>query len=119
MSGPSRKLLFTWLCAAAIALPMAGAHAQAASNPNLNAQLLVGARQDDIAHVERVLAQGAVPNSRNRLGKTALLLACEKGNLPLAEVMLRSGADIAMASIEGVTPLMAASYAGNAELVRR
>ena len=54
-----------------------GLGAQAVSNPNLNAQLLVGARQGDLAQVERVLAAGAVPSSRNRLGKTALLLAAE------------------------------------------
>ena len=51
ISSQSRGSLFAWVCATAIALPTAGAQAQAASNPNLNAQLLVGARQDDIAQV--------------------------------------------------------------------
>jgi hypothetical protein len=58
------------------------AGAQAPSNPTLNAQLLVGARQGDLAQVERVLAAGASPSSRNRLGKTALLLAAEKAISP-------------------------------------
>ena len=65
--------------------------AQAASNPSLNAQLLVGARQGDLAQVERVLAAGASPSSRNRIGKTALLIAAEKGNLAIVEAMLRRG----------------------------
>jgi hypothetical protein len=51
--------------AAALAAPF-GAGAQAPSNPSLNAQLLVGARQGDLAQVERVLAAGASPSSRNR-----------------------------------------------------
>ena len=87
--------------------------------PSLNAQLLVGARQGDLAQVERVLAAGAAPSSRNRLGKTALLLAAEKGNLAIVEAMLKSGADVDQASLEGVTPLMAASYAGAAPVVKR
>jgi uncharacterized protein len=96
-----------------------GADAQAPTNPSLNAQLLVGARQGDLAQVERVLAAGAAPSSRNRLGKTALLLAAEKGNLAIVEAMLKSGADVDQASLEGVTPLMAASYAGAAPVVQR
>ncbi len=59
------------------------------------------------------------PSSRNRLGKTALLLAAEKGNLAIVEALLRRGADVDQASIEGVTPLMAASYAGAAPVVKR
>src|SRR6266446_2866114 len=70
------------------------AHAQAPSNPNLNAQLLVGARQANIEQVERTLAQGAAPNSRNRLGKTALLIASEKGEAAIAERLLKAGADV-------------------------
>ena len=93
----------------ALVVATSAAQAQAPSNPNLNAQLLVGARQNDMAQVERVLAQGAAPNSRNRLGKSALVLAAEKGNLPLANRMLEAGADVNLASLEGVTALMAAS----------
>src|SRR5664279_5453128 len=68
------------LLACLVAAPL-GAAAQATTNPSLNAQLLVGARQGDVAQVERVVAAGAAVSSRNRLGKTALFLAAEKGNL--------------------------------------
>ena len=54
------------------------AAAQAPSNPNLNAQLLVAGRQGDLAQVSQALARGAAPNSRNRIGKTVLLMASEK-----------------------------------------
>ena len=49
-----------------------GAAGQAASNTSLNAQLLVAARQSDLAAVAQALDRGAAPNSRNRLGKTVL-----------------------------------------------
>src|SRR5665213_345575 len=101
------------------ALAAVPVQAQAPGNPNLNAQLLVAARQSDVARVERALAQGAAPNSRNRLGKTALLLASEKGNVELVERLLGGGADVNLESLEGVTPLMAASYGGHATVVRR
>ena len=84
-----------------------------------NAQLLVSAREGNVAQVVRLLDQGAIVNSRNRLGKTPLLMACEKGNTALAEAALKAGADVNLASVEGVTPLMAASYSGHAGIVRR
>jgi ankyrin repeat protein len=96
----------------------AAAHAQATTNPNLNAQLLVAARQGDLQAVQRALAQGAAVDSRNRLGKTPLLMAAEKGNEPLAALALRAGANVNVASLEGVTPLMAASYGGHAGVAK-
>jgi ankyrin repeat protein len=93
-----------------------GAQAQAPTHPNLNAQLLVAARQGDLNALERSIASGAAPNSRNRLGKTALLIAAEKGNLDMAQRMLAAGADVNLASLEGVTPLMAAAFGGHAAI---
>jgi uncharacterized protein len=94
------------------------ARAQAPSNPAINAQLLVGARQNDITQVERMLSQGAAPNSRNRLGKTALLIATEKGQLAMATRLIAAGSDVNLASLERVTPLMAACYTGHVALVK-
>lgn len=105
-------------CATLMLLAAGFAQAQAASNPAVNAQLLVAARQSDMAQLERMLAQGAAPNSRNRLGKTALLIAVEKGNLRMATRLLEAGSDVNLASLERVTPLMAACYMGHADLVR-
>ena len=105
-------------CAALMLLAAGFAQAQAASNPAVNAQLLVAARQSDMAQLERMLAQGAAPNSRNRLGKTALLIAVEKGNLRMATRLLEAGSDVNLASLERVTPLMAACYLGHAEAVK-
>jgi len=54
----------------------------------------------------------------HRLGKTALLIACERGSEALAARMLAAGTDVNLASLERVTPLMAASYGGFAPLVK-
>jgi ankyrin repeat protein len=115
---PRAAAFCSGLLAFALAAPLDAA-AQTPTNPSLNAQLLVGARQGDLAQVERVLAAGASPASRNRLGKTALILAAEKGNLAIVEAVLKAGADVNQASLEGVTPLMAASYAGASSVVKR
>lgn len=74
-----RRLCLSLVAAAAVLNLNSLAFAQTASNPNLNAQLLVAARQSDLSALDRALERGAAPNSRNRLGKTALLIACEKG----------------------------------------
>ncbi len=92
--------------------------AQTPTNPNLNAQLLVAARQGDLVAVNRALGKGAAVDSRNRLGKTSLFLSAEKGRTDMAAVLLQAGANPNMASVERVTPLMAASYVGATEIVR-
>ena len=66
------------IAALVLAVWAGAAQAQADANLSVNAQLLAAARQNDMAQVERTLTQGAAPNSRNRLGKTALLLAPRK-----------------------------------------
>src|SRR5437899_65104 len=49
-----------------------------------NAQLLVAARQGDLALAKRLLEGGAAVNSRNRLGDTPLLIALKNGNGDMA-----------------------------------
>jgi len=109
-----RRALLVLLAAA----PIAGAQAPA-NLLSLNAQLLAAARAGDVPAVRQVLARGAAPDSRNREGKTALLLACEQGQLALAATMLEVRADVDLAAVNLVTPLMAASHGGHVELVRR
>jgi uncharacterized protein len=112
------KLALIGGCCAALMLSSGNsAQAQAASNPAVNAQFLVAARQSDMAQLERMLAQGAATNSRNRLGKTALLIAVEKSNVTMVKRLLAVGSDVNLASLERVTQLMAACYGGQAELV--
>jgi ankyrin repeat protein len=108
-----------WVLLGVAVLGLQAALAQAPSNPNLNAQLLVAARQGDLPAVKAALARGAEPSSRNGLGKTALVMALEKGQDELALTMLEAGTDVNLATVERVTPLMTASYVGSAALVQR
>ena len=60
---------------------------------------------------------GASPNARNRLGETALLIALKKNDDAMAQTMLAAGTDVNIAAVNGVTPLMAAAYGGQKDMV--
>jgi len=93
------------------------AGAQSESNPSVNAQLLVAAINTDAEAVKKSLDRGAVPNSRNRLGKTSLYISIEKNRIDIAQMLIAAGADVNLPSLEKVTPLIAASYAGSLAFV--
>ena len=84
---------------------------------SVNARLLASARNADAAGVERALRGGASADARNRLGETALLIALKKGDDAIARTMLAAGTDVNLAAVNGVTPLMAAAYGGQREMV--
>ena len=86
------------------------AYAQTAADLGLNAQLLVAARNDDVVAVRRVLDNGAVPNTRNRAGETALMIFVRKGNAQMVDLLIGKGADVNLQNLEKVSPLMAAAY---------
>ena len=110
----NRSIAFLFACLTGLAAP---AWAQAESNPSVNAQLLVAARNTDIEAVKKSLDRGAAPNSRNRLGKKSLYIAIEKNRIDIAKMLIAAGADVHLPSLEKVTPLIAASYAGSLPLV--
>jgi len=110
------------LCAAIAFCVAAAAWAQNAADPenlSTNARFLVAARNADAAAIKRELAAGAMVNSRNRLGESALVIVLKKERADLATVLLDAGADVNLAAVNGITPLMAASFAGQDEIVRR
>jgi hypothetical protein len=74
------------------------AYGQDTTELSLNAQLLSGARHDDEALVRRALEAGAVPDSRNRAGDTALMIFIRKGNATMADLLLGKGADVNLAT---------------------
>jgi ankyrin repeat protein len=98
-------------------LALSGIARGAEQDLSVNARLLLAARNGDAAGLERALKGGAAANSRNRLGETALLIALKKGDLAMAKVMLDAGTDVNLPAVNGVTPLMAAAFAGQAEMV--
>jgi ankyrin repeat protein len=72
------------------------------------------------AFVECLLALGekAGVNTKGSEGQTALLLAAEKGWIPVVEALMKAGADVKIASADGETALIAAVRGGNLQVVR-
>lgn len=75
-----------------------------------NAQLIEFAKKGDADRARRALDAGAHPNSRNRKSETALFLFAKAGNLDLVKQLAGKGADVNLATLDKVTPLMAAVY---------
>jgi hypothetical protein len=83
-----------------------------AADAALNQQLLSAARSGDEAGVQAALDAGAVVDSRNRIGDTALITACKNGAAGIARTVIEHGANVRQADASGVTPLMGAAYGG-------
>lgn len=81
----------------------------------VNARLLAAARAGSEPDVRALLAEGAHPGSRNRLGDTPLNLAARAGKASLARALLERGASPGKANLSGVTPLMVLRAAGAGE----
>ena len=111
-------MLPRYLLTVALSFLAPGGNAGAAdSDLSLNARLLLAARSSDRPGIERALKAGASPDARNRLGETALVIGLKKPDVALAKAMLDAGTDVNIAAVNGVTPLMAASYAGLTDIV--
>jgi len=112
----TRALILSFFCCIA-----AAAIAQNATEDNLstNARFLMAARNADAAALARELAAGAAVNSRNRLGESALVIVLKKDRVDLANVLIDAGADVNLAAVNGITPLMAAAYGGHDAIVKR
>jgi len=91
----------------------------AEENLSVNARFLMAARNADAAALSRELAAGAVVNSRNRLGESALIIVLKKDRVDLANFLVDAGADVNQAALNGITPLMAAAYGGHDAMVKR
>lgn len=74
--------------------------------------------QQQLAIARQLIARGADVNARTRAGVTALIEAVRLRNLPMVELLLRSGADAnAVDSTGNVTPLHIAAGRGLTNLV--
>lgn len=110
-----RRIIAVALAAVAIAAPLA--HAADDEQVPLNARFLAFARAADAAGMARTLKEGAAVNSRNRLGESALVIVLKQNRVDLATVLVAAGADVNLAAVNGITPLMAAAYGGQTEFV--
>lgn len=84
-----------------------------------SAALRIAVRRGLLAEVEKFLMQQPeLVDAADDLRRTALFLACVQGSLPIAEALLRKGANPNGADFSDNTPLHGAASAGNADLVK-
>src|SRR5712691_7838752 len=76
--------------------------------PYRPAELMVRARDGDTRSVELLLAAGADPNYRNRVGQTAVMWAADRGQVDSVKVLLAKGAAVNVADSTGRTALLLA-----------
>jgi ankyrin repeat protein len=91
--------------------------------PNLNDKVISAVKANDVEAVRTLLQQGAPVDARESgegsdAGYTALLYAVEHRFLPLAQLLLRSGADPTLpAGPQNVFPLLKAARAGERDML--
>lgn len=77
-----------------------------ASDKNRVTPLMIAASNGDTRTVGKLLALRAEVDARDKSGGTALMRA---SNVPIVNLLIRSGADVHARSVDGMTPLMAAA----------
>ena len=81
-------------------------------------ELLLAARSGDTKEIERLIADGADPDERDRRGRTALVHAASAGNGDAIAMLLEAGAGEAIPCDAGHTPLAHAAIGGHADAVQ-
>ena len=71
----------------------------------------------DVSRVRWLLDRGAPLEAKNNFGRTALWLACMKGQLSVLRELIHCGASINTTDYKGWSPLHIASYVGNEAIV--
>ena len=98
----------------AAAQPALSAEAQAA----LDGQLWEAATKGDVAAIERLAAEGASPNAKDKHGRPAVYMAAHHGRAGVVSALVRLRADPDAKTSYGTTALMAAAWNGKVECVR-
>ncbi len=79
----------------------------------------IAVAEDDLASLERLLAEGTNINASKGKYKTTILMeAAVRGNLKVIKLLLDKGANIDMVDQDGWTALMGATVQGRTEPVR-
>ena len=80
---------------------------------------LEAAKRGDLVTTRDLIAKGANVNAKvNEAGRTALILATERGYIEIVKLLLDKGVDVNTRYNAGQTALMIASYQGYIEIVR-
>jgi ankyrin repeat protein len=91
---------------------------RSASGQVLNRRLLEAAKAGDNAQVEKLLGQGADPNTRDNDGSTSLIWMASSGLTDGVEALLKKGAYVNAKDKTGWTALMGAARKGHSDTVR-
>lgn len=102
----------------ALCLLIAMSAVDAATGEDALDDLLIAARNDNIAAVQKLLNAGMSQDSSDRDGNTLVLIAASEGYVDLARVLLERHAKAGIPNAAGDTPLKLAALHGNEELVR-
>ncbi len=76
------------------------------------------AKQCDLENIRECLSSGININMVDSDGKTALMLACQKGYLDLVLILIAGGANVNAKDKNGKTVLNYAAESGNVELIK-
>jgi hypothetical protein len=102
--------------AAAPAAQALARRAESQAPAGTDAAVRSAAGYGDIPHLESLLGRPANLEARDTLGRTALMIAAQRGQRRAVEVLLSHGADPNAADAAGKTPLDAARAAGDPEI---
>lgn len=88
---------------------------------NINDQLIIAARKNDITKVRELIKKGANINATEKVigeGQTALFHAASYGHTEIVKLLIQSGADVNARPSGRSTALMMAAWAGYTNTVR-
>lgn len=88
------------------------------SHANSGSELLNAASRGDGAQVERLLSSGAKTETRDREGRTPLLLATHGNHVEVARLLIAAGADVNAKDSISDTPFLYASAEGRNEILK-
>jgi uncharacterized protein len=77
-----------------------------------------GVRRGDADIVRDLLSRGIDPNTRDRHGQTALMLAAQAGHLRLVQLLIDHGCHLNVTAKFGLSAVMLAVIAGHKEIAR-
>jgi ankyrin repeat protein len=89
------------------------------ANPQMDNIFLNACKNGQKGIVETFVKKGGINyNKRDELGNTPLFYACLRGARDIARILIKSGADAALANNQNLSPLHAAAKSGNKEIMK-
>lgn len=83
----------------------------------LNYEFLLSARRGNIRLMRDLMEEGALINSRDRQGRTALIEAARTGKLEVCQILIEYGASVNLRDMYDGTALLYASKAGYQDII--